>query len=129
MSYGDEVDLLTKHSMLIKNHLTYRLHCVSCQGQAPLLLPCKLPASLKQEQPVRLLGISLSNLQHEGEQLPLFEEDRNKLDATKAMDDVNRKYGDMLVAYGSLLPGKEKAGKHVIPPSWWPEGIKNVDVK
>ena len=81
------------------------------------------------EQPVRLLGVSLSNLQHEVEQLPLFVEDRKKLEATKAMDEVNRKYGNMVVTLGSLLPGKEKAGNHVIPPSWRPDGIRNVDVK
>jgi DNA polymerase-4 len=81
------------------------------------------------EQPVRLLGVSLSNLQHEVEQLPLFVEDRKKLEATKAMDEVNRKYGNMVVTLGSLLPGKEKAGNHVIPPSWRPDGIKNLDVK
>ncbi|MBK5276361.1 MAG: DNA polymerase IV [Desulfuromonadales bacterium] len=81
------------------------------------------------EQPVRLLGVSLSNLRHEVEQLPLFEDERKKLFATKAMDEVNRKYGSMVVTFGTLLPGKEKAGSHVIPPSWRPAGIKNVNVK
>jgi len=85
--------------------------------------------SVELEQPVRLLGVSLSNLRHEVEQLPLFEEDRKKLEITRAMDSVNQKYGNMVVTYGSLLPGKEKAGSHVIPPSWRPEGIKNVDVQ
>ena len=45
------------------------------------------------------------------------------------MDAVNQRFGDMVVTFGSLLPGKEKAGSHVIPPSWRPDGIKNVDVK
>jgi len=81
------------------------------------------------EQPVRRLGVSLSNLKHQAEQLPLFEDERKKLFATQAMDKVNEKFGSMAVTYGSLLPGKEKAGNHVIPPSWRPDGIKNVDVK
>ena len=81
------------------------------------------------EQPVRLLGVSLSNLKHQDEQLSLFVEDRKKIEATRAMDAVNKKYGKMAVTYGSLLPGKEKAGSHVIPPSWRPDGIKNVDVQ
>jgi len=81
------------------------------------------------EQPVRLLGISISNLKHQAEQLPLFAEDRRKLEATKAMDAVNARFGNMVVTFGSLLPGKENAGSHVIPPSWRPDGIKNVDVK
>lgn len=80
------------------------------------------------EQPVRLLGVTLSNLKHQAEQLPLFEDERKKLFATQAMDKVNDRYGSMSVTFGSLLPGKAKAGSHVIPPSWRPDGIKNVDV-
>jgi DNA polymerase-4 len=78
------------------------------------------------EQPVRLLGISLSNLKHQAEQLPLFEDERKKLFAVQAMDKINERFGSMAVTYGSLLPGKENAGSHVIPPSWRPDGIKNV---
>jgi DNA polymerase-4 len=85
--------------------------------------------SVTLEQPVRLLGITLSNLKHQAEQLPLFAEERRKLEATRAMDAVNRRFGDMAVTFGSLLPGKATAGSHVIPPSWRPDGIKKIDVK
>ena len=85
--------------------------------------------SVELEQPVRLLGVCLSNLKHQAEQLPLFEDERKKLFATQAMDTLNERYGRMAVTYGSLLPGKAKAGNHVIPPSWRPDGIKNVDVQ
>src|SRR5450631_277312 len=81
------------------------------------------------EQPVRLLGVSLSNLKHQAEQLPLFEDERKKLFATQAMDNINERFGSMAVTFGSLLPGKAKAGNHVIPPSWRPDGIKNVKVE
>ena len=81
------------------------------------------------EQPVRLLGVCLSNLKHQAEQLPLFEDERKKLFATQAMDKVNERFGSMVVTFGSLLTNKERAGSHVIPPSWRPDGIKNVDVK
>jgi DNA polymerase IV len=81
------------------------------------------------EQPVRLLGVTLSNLKHQAEQLPLFEEERKKLFATQAMDKINDRFGTMAVTFGSLLPGKEKAGSHVIPPSWRPDGVKNIDVQ
>ena len=74
------------------------------------------------EQPV-------SNLTHQSEQLPLFENERKKLFATQAMDSINNRFGRMSVTYGTLLPGKETAGSHVIPPSWRPDGIKNVDVQ
>ncbi len=85
--------------------------------------------TIELEQPVRLLGISLSNLKNQDEQLPLFEEERQKLFATQAMDKINQRFGEMAVTYGSLIPGKEKAGSHVIPPSWRPDGIKSLDVK
>jgi DNA polymerase-4 len=81
------------------------------------------------EQPVRLLGISLSNLKHQAEQLPLFEDERKKLFAIQAMDTINDRFGRMSVTFGSLIPGKEKAGSHVIPPSWRPDGVKNIDVQ
>jgi DNA polymerase-4 len=81
------------------------------------------------EQPVRLLGVSLSNLKHQAEQLPLFEDERKKLYATQAMDKVNDRFGSRVVTYGSLLPEKETAGNHVIPPSWRPDGIKNIDME
>lgn len=82
--------------------------------------------SVKLEQPVRLLGVTLSNLQHEIEQLPLFLEEKRKLEATKAMDAVNSRFGDMVVTFGSLVTGKNKSGNQVIPPSWRPEGIRRV---
>lgn len=81
------------------------------------------------EQPVRLLGISLSNLKHQAEQLPLFEEERKRPFATQAMDNINDRFGKMSVTYGTLLPGEDKAGPHVIPPSWRPDGVKNIDVQ
>ncbi|HIJ88727.1 MAG TPA: DNA polymerase IV [Desulfuromonadales bacterium] len=86
-------------------------------------------STVELEQSVRLLGISLSNLKHQAEQLPLFAEDRRKLEATRAMDAVNQRFGDMVVTFGTLLPDKEKSGSHVIPPSWRPDGIKNIDIK
>ena len=84
--------------------------------------------SVELEQPVRLLGVTLSNLQHQAEQMPLFEDERRRREATRAMDEVNRRFGDMAVTFGSLLPGKATAGSRVIPPSWRPDGIKHVDV-
>ncbi len=81
------------------------------------------------EQPVRLLGVTLSNLKHQAEQLPLFEDERKKLFATQAMDMINDRFGSMAVTFGSLVKDKESAGSHVIPPSWQPDGIKNIDVK
>ncbi len=79
-------------------------------------------------QPVRLLGVRLSNLRYESNQLPLFPEERKKALMVGAMDEVNDRYGDFTVTFGSLLDEKEK-GSHVISPAWRPSGIRNVEVK
>ena len=42
----------------------------------------------------------------------MSEEGPKKMYATQSMDEVSRKFGDMVVRNGSLLPGIEKAGSH-----------------
>jgi len=79
-------------------------------------------------QPVRLLGVRISNLRYAGDQLPLFPEERKKRLMIGAMDTVNDRYGDFTVIFGSLLDGEEK-GSRVISPAWRPSGIRNVDVQ
>ncbi len=83
--------------------------------------------TLTLEQPVRLLGVRLSNLRYESNQLPLFPAERKKLLMEGAMDEVNDRYGDFTVTYGSLLGGEK--GSRVISPAWRPSGIRNVEVK
>jgi len=81
------------------------------------------------EQPVRLLGVRITNLCYQSEQLPLFEEERRKAYMINAMDTVNDRFGDFTVTYGSLLGNNEEKGSHVISPAWKPEGIRNVQVR
>src|SRR5512133_924467 len=49
--------------------------------------------TLNLEQPVRLLGVKLTNLSYQRQQLPLFADERRKELATAAMDEVNDRYG------------------------------------
>jgi DNA polymerase-4 len=88
-------------------------------------------ATLTLMQPVRLLGVRISNLRYENNQLPLFPEERKKAFMVSAMDEVNDRYGDFTVTFGSLLDEEKTGdkGSHVISPAWRPEGIRNVDVK
>lgn len=79
-------------------------------------------------QPVRQLGVKLSNLKYQAEQLSLFKEVQKKSDAIKAMDSVNDRFGEFKVTFGSLLSNEDK-GSHVISPAWRPDGIRNVDVQ
>ncbi len=76
-------------------------------------------------QPVRLLGVRITNLTYHTEQLPLFDTERKKALVASAMDRVNNRYGDFSVTFGTLL-GKE-CGAKVISPAWKPEGVRNVD--
>ncbi|WP_224981879.1 DNA polymerase IV [Geomonas agri] len=80
---------------------------------------------LELAQPVRLLGVRITNLTHQAEQLPLFENERKKALVASAMDCLNNRFGDFSVTYGTLL-GKE-CGAKVISPAWKPEGVRNVN--
>jgi DNA polymerase-4 len=84
--------------------------------------------SIALQQPVRLLGISISNLQYQAEQLSLFSEEQKRKDLAKAMDCVNDRFGTSAVTFGSLLGDGDRGG-NVISPAWRPSGIRSVDVK
>jgi len=84
--------------------------------------------TLELTQPVRLLGIAISGLRHQTEQLPLFCEERRKTQMARAMDLVNDRFGEFTVNFASMLDNREK-GSHVISPAWRPEGVRCVDVQ
>ncbi|MRR58048.1 MAG: DNA polymerase IV [Deltaproteobacteria bacterium] len=84
--------------------------------------------SVTLEQPVRLLGVKLSGLRSRAEQLSLFTDQTGKTAATRAMDQVNDRYGEFSVTFGSIRADDEQKGSFVISPAWRPEGIRCVDV-
>lgn len=79
------------------------------------------------EQPVRLLGVTLSNWDDSEKQLPLFSENRREERLAAAMDSVNNKLGDFTVTFASLLNKIDK-GSHIISPAWRPEGIRHIEM-
>lgn len=79
------------------------------------------------ELPVRMIGVRITNLIHNSRQIPLFRKDRIRARMTYAMDEINSKYGDFKVCFGSMIDFDDK-GSRVISPSWRPDGIKNIDV-
>ncbi len=83
--------------------------------------------SLEITQPIRLLGVRITNLCYQREQLSLFEDERQKVSATLAMDEVNDRFGSFTVTYGSVLDNEEK-GSFVISPAWRLDGIRKVEV-
>ncbi len=81
------------------------------------------------ELPVRMMGIRITNLNHNAGQLPLFKNDRIKVRATSAMDEVNSRFGDFKICFGSMIEtDEEDKGSRVISPSWRPDGIRNINV-
>jgi DNA polymerase IV len=88
----------------------------------------KILDSIKLQQPVRLLGVSLSKLEYQVEQMSLFSDEQRRRDLVKAMDSVNDRFGTAAVTFGSLLKDCDR-GNHVISPAWRPSGIRSVDIK
>jgi DNA polymerase-4 len=59
--------------------------------------------SVRLQQAVRLLGVSLSSLSRYAGQMPLFPEERRWQTITRTMDRINNKHGDFAITWGSLL--------------------------
>ncbi|MFA6056270.1 MAG: hypothetical protein WC769_12950 [Thermodesulfovibrionales bacterium] len=76
---------------------------------------------------VRLLGVSLSSLIKERNQILLFEEQRREKALLQAMDTVNDKFGDFKLIWASYLEQKEPP--RVISPAWKPSGIRHIRVR
>ncbi|MDH5769329.1 MAG: DNA polymerase IV, partial [Nitrospirota bacterium] len=82
---------------------------------------------IKLKDKIRLLGVSLSTLICDPNQIPLIEEERKRNSLLQAMDYVNDKYGEFKLTWGSYIMQEKDAG--VISPSWKPSGVKSVQVK
>ncbi len=99
-----------------------------CRSEEIYRAALKILDGLLLTQPIRLLGLRLSKLQHRDRQLLLLPEERRSQQLTESLDLVNDRYGEFAVMSGSLLQVKGK-GSHVISPAWRPEGIRSVEVK
>ncbi len=72
------------------------------------------------QQPVRLIGVSVSGLARYGAQVPLFETERKRSFMVRAMDEINDRYGEFSVTWGSLA--ERHHHERVISPAWRPGG-------
>ena len=77
---------------------------------------------------VRLLGVSLSCIGKDREQMSLFEETEREKRAVlaKAMDTVNDKFGEHTVTFASTITQDDD--HKVISPAWRPSGVRKSDV-
>ena len=78
--------------------------------------------TLSLKQPARLVGVSVSGLVKDLHQLPLFDEEKRHRAVLSAMDQVNDRYGEFCITWGTLL--NRYPHKGVISPAWKPKGIK-----
>jgi len=76
---------------------------------------------------IRLLGVSLSGLTKDSDQMLLFEEQRKGKALLQAMDTVNDKYGDFRLVWASYL--EQRDPPRVISPAWKPSGIRHIRVR
>lgn len=83
--------------------------------------------SIRLRSEIRLLGVSLSGLVKGSTQLPLFEDERKRGEMLRAMDEINSRFGDFTLTWGSLLEREETPG--VISPAWRPAGVRRVDAR
>ena len=77
--------------------------------------------SIRLQQAIRLLGVTLSSLSRHAGQMPLFPEEQRWQMITRTMDRINNKHGDFAITWGSLLNRYHHPG--VISPAWRPEGV------
>jgi DNA polymerase-4 len=78
--------------------------------------------TLRLQQAVRLVGVSLSGLIPNTDQFPLFESDQRRRRLLATMDGINDRYGDRTVQWGTRIVGR--LPKTVISPSWRPKGAR-----
>lgn len=83
--------------------------------------------SIRLRDAVRLLGVSLSDLVREPDQMLLFEERRKEKALLQAIDIINDRYGDFKLMWASYL--KQAALPKVIAPAWRPSGVRNIEVR
>ena len=96
-------------------------------GPEIYLVAREIFSSLRLQQSVRLLGVTLADLAKDYLQLPLFEEERRREQIAQAMDRVNDHYGMFTLTWGTLLDRSREP--RAISPAWRPRGSHYVNVK
>jgi DNA polymerase-4 len=76
---------------------------------------------------VRLLGVRLSNIMSEPDQMFIFGEMERKRSLLSAVDAVNDRYGEFSLMWASYIKTVEPPA--VISPAWRPSGVKNVHIR
>jgi DNA polymerase-4 len=76
--------------------------------------------AMQPKQAIRLVGVSVSGLERNASQVPLFVEERKKKFIAEAMDDINDQHGEFTVTWGTLA--RRTHHERIISPAWRPSG-------
>jgi DNA polymerase-4 len=119
---GNVVTLTLRYADFQTFSRQHKLRSFLNDGMEIYLAARRILGTVRLEQAVRLIGVSLSGLITDTGQIPLFETDqrRNRLLAT--MDGINDRYGEWTVRWGTLIAGHPH--KAVISPAWRPKGVR-----
>ncbi len=69
---------------------------------------------------MRLVGVSVSTLERNAGQMPLFSNERKKTFIAEAMDEINDRYGGYTLTWATLADRCNHT--RVISPAWRPAG-------
>jgi DNA polymerase-4 len=97
------------------------LHAV-CHGLDIHAAAASLLRGIALEQPVRLIGVSVADLARTADQVPLFAYDQKKDSLSGAMDQINDRFGDFTVTWGTLAARERH--ERIISPAWRPGGTR-----
>lgn len=122
---GNTVTLTLRYSDFRTFSQSMRFRKPVNEGMDVYLLAMKLLSPMRLAMKVRLIGVSVSGLVRDPMQVSLFEADRKRTAVTSAMDNINDRYGEFTVTWGSLLTRSRRKG--VIAPAWRPTGSKMVE--
>jgi DNA polymerase IV len=97
-----------------------RLHHAINHGLDVHATATALLHEIKLQQAVRLVGVSVSSLERNASQVPLFVEERKRKFIAEAMDEINDQYGEFSVTWGTLA--RRHHHERIISPAWRPTG-------
>lgn len=119
---GNVVTLTLRYSDFQTFSRQRKLRSCLNDGMEIYLAARRILGTVRMEQAVRLIGVSLSGLIPDTGQIPLFATDqrRNRLLAT--MDGINDRYGEWTVRWGTLIADHPR--NVVISPAWRPKGVR-----
>jgi DNA polymerase-4 len=97
-----------------------RLHHAVNHGLDIHAAAVTLLREIEPKQAVRLVGVSVSSLERNMKQVPLFNEERKQKFIAETMDEINDQYGEFTVTWGTLA--QRNHNERIISPAWRPTG-------